>query len=183
MRVGVLGYNNGRGEVLTKLIISFLRDNTSEKEMEEIMKVSLRKSKIARISGVWYKTERVAFQSRSCLNSRPCPLRAQINLSDILKKIHTIWYTKSGNQSICMHTVVNNSVRKAYLSRSWAYSYSQVHYPWLTDISSTELKRTDKMQLINLNATLLRLFILNASKSLEKWLHHFKCSCSLRSVI
>lgn len=52
MRVGVSGYNNGRGEVLTKLIISFLRDNTSEKEMEEIMKVSLRKSKIARISGV-----------------------------------------------------------------------------------------------------------------------------------
>lgn len=59
----------------------------------------------------------------------------------------------------------SNYARKANASRSWPYSYGDVRYPWLTDISSNELKRTDKMQVIDLNATLLHLIILNASKS------------------
>lgn len=37
--------------------------------------------------------------------------------------------------------------------------------PWLSDILSSELKRADKIQFIDLNANLPHLIILNASKS------------------
>lgn len=63
-----------------------------------------------------------------------------LNLFKWYLKIHTIWYRKFENQKhVYVCSVYNNPVRKAYLSRSWAYSY-----PWLIDISSNELFKKNR---------------------------------------